>query len=146
VPAGEFRLAPHRAYELQVVVTTLDFLIPQGIDTGRITRISVGPIGDTVQLTGFVDVSSFNRCSLPDMMPGGGCGGHEFFALYQSLTAARIDIQSIRISARTAPRSTLPARAPRPARSTNVSTFSSPVSTSHAWSTAEARIPFEGGN
>jgi hypothetical protein len=142
---GEFRLAPRRAYELQVVVTTLDFLIPEGIDTNRITRISVGPTGDQVQLTGFVDTSSFNRCSFPSMVPG-RCDEHEFFTVYQALTAARIDIQSIRISARTAPRSTLPARVPRPARSTNVSTFSSPVSTSHAWSTTEDRIPFEGGN
>jgi hypothetical protein len=141
---GEFRLAPRRAYELQAVVTTFDFLVPEGIDTGRITRIAVGPTGDRVQLTGFVDESGFNRCSAQN--PAGDCTDHEFFALYQALTAAHIDIQSVRISARTAPTATLPPRVPRPARSANVSTFSSPVSTSYAWSTTEERIPVEGGN
>jgi hypothetical protein len=141
---GEFRLAPGRAYELQAVITTLDFLVPEGIDTGRITRISVGPTGDRVQLTGFVDVNSFNRCHDEDA--AGNCIRHQFFTLYQALTTARIDLQSIRISARTAPSPTLPARVPRPARSANVSTFSSPVSTSYAWFTTEERIPVEGGN
>jgi hypothetical protein len=140
---GEFRLAPGRAYELQAVITTLDFLVPEGIDTSRITRISVGPTGDKVQLTGFVDVSNFNQCRA---VMGGACIDHEFFALYQALTAAHLDIQSIRISGRTAPSPTLPARVPRPARSANASTLSSPVSTSYAWSTTEERIPVEGGN
>jgi hypothetical protein len=141
---GEFRLAPRRAYELQAVVTTLDFLVPEGIDTGRITRISVGPAGDKVQLTGFVDESSFNLCGGQSM--AGNCTAHQFFALYQALTAARIDIQSVRISARTAPTATLPPRVPRPARSANASTLSSPVSTSYVWSTTEERVPVEGGN
>jgi hypothetical protein len=141
---GEFRLAPGRAYELQAVITTLDFLVPAGIDTGRITRISVGPTGDKVQLTGFVDASSFNRCENEDLV--GNCTRHQFFALYQALTAAHIDIQFLRISVRTAPSPTLPARVPRPARSANASTLSSPVSTSYAWSTTEERIPVEGGN
>jgi hypothetical protein len=140
----EFRLAPGRAYELQAVITTLDFLVPAGIDTGRITRIAVGPTGDRVQLTGFVDVSNFNLCEQQIDMTG-ECQGHEFFSLYQALTAAHIDVQSIRISARTAPSPTLPARVPRPARSANASTFSSPAFTSYAWSTTEERIPFEGG-
>jgi hypothetical protein len=140
---GEFRLAPGRAYELQVVITTLDFLVPEGIDTSRITRISVGPVGDRAQLTGFVDESSFHLC---DTSMAGICTRHLFFALYQALTAARIDIQSIRISARTAPTATLPPRVPRPARSANVSTLSSPVFTSYAWSTTEERIPVEDGN
>jgi hypothetical protein len=141
---GEFRLAPGRAYELQAVITTLDFLVPEGVDTGRITRIAVGPTGDRVQLTGFVDESGFNLCRGQNQTDD--CIHHQFFALYQALTAASIDIQLIRISARTAPSPTLPARVPRPARSANVSTFSSPVSTSYAWSTTEDLIPFEGGN
>jgi hypothetical protein len=141
---GEFRLAPGRPYELQAVITTLDFLVPEGIDTGRITRISVGPIGERVQLTGFVEASNFHFCEQRFDMTG-ECLRHAFFALYQSLTAAHLDIQSIRISARTTPSPPLPARVPRPARSANVSTLSSPVSTSYAWSTTEERIPFEGG-
>jgi hypothetical protein len=141
---GEFRLAPGRAYELQAVVTTLDFLVPEGIDTNRITRISVGPVGDRAQLTGFVDASSFNLCTEQFDMTG-EYRRHEFFSLYQALTAAHIDIQSIRISARTAPSPTLLARVPRPARSANASTLSSPVSTSYAWSTMEEHIPFEDG-
>jgi hypothetical protein len=141
---GEFRLAPGRAYELQAVITTLDFLVPEGIDTGRITRISVGPTGDRVQLTGFVDASSFNLCHEQDLV--GNCIVHRFFALYQALTTAHIDIQSIRISVRTAPTATLPPRVPRPARSANASTLSSPVFTSYVWSTTEERIPVEDGN
>jgi hypothetical protein len=142
---GEFRLAPGRAYELQAVITTLDFLVPEGIDMGRITRISVGPTGDRVQLTGFVDASSLHRCRDENPITG-ECDHHEFFTLYQALTDARIDLQSLRVSARTAPSPSLPARTPRPARSTSVSTFSTPVSTSYAWSTAESHIPIEGGN
>ena len=140
---GEFRLAPGRVYELQAVVTTLDFLVPDGIDTSRIRRISVGPTGDRVQLTGFVDESIFHRCLDEDLV--GNCTDHQFFTLYQALTAAHLDIQFIRISVRTAPSPMLPARVPRPARSANASTLSSPVSTSYAWSTTEERIPLEGG-
>jgi hypothetical protein len=142
---GEFRLAPGRAYELQAVVTTLDFLVPTGIDPGRITRISVGPTGDRVQLTGFVEANNFHRCRDENPITG-SCDRHEFFTLYQALTDASLDLQSLRISARTAPSPTLPPRTPRPARSVSASTFSSPVATSYAWSTAEGRLPIEDGN
>jgi hypothetical protein len=142
---GEFRLAPGRAYELQAVVTTLDFLVPAGIDTGRITRISVGPTVDRVQLTGFVDASSFNLCQQEDAMTG-DCLGHEFFTLYQALIGVRLDIQSLRISARTAPSPVLTPREPRPARNASASTLSAPISTTYAWSTTEERLPAEDGN
>jgi hypothetical protein len=142
---GEFRLAPHHAYELQVVVTTLDFLVPEYIDAGRITRISVGPTGDKAQLTGAVDVSSFNLCERRDLMTL-DCLRHEFYTLYQALIGARIDIQSLRISARTTPSPTMTLRGPRPARNPSTSTLSTPISTSYAWSTTEVRLPVEDPN
>ena len=142
---GEFRLAPRRAYELQAVVTTLDFLVPEGIDTGLITRIAVGATGDRVQLTGFVDSNNVNFCRRENSNTL-DCLEHEFYAVYQALTGARIDIQSLRISARTAPSPTLTPRRPRPARNASASTLSTPVSTSYAWSTTEERLPAEDGN
>lgn len=142
---GEFRIDAHRAYELQVVVTTLDFLLPDDIDGSRIARISVGPSNDTAQLTGFVDTSSVHRCADQDLMTL-LCVNHEFYTLYQALTDARIEIQSLRISARAAPSPTLPPRVPRPPRNPSQSTLSTPVSTSHAWSTTEERLPAEDGN
>lgn len=141
---GEFRLAPRRAYQLQAVVTTLDFLVPEGIDTGLVTRIAVGATDDRVQLTGFVEVSSVNRCKRRDLMTL-DCLRHEFSTLYQALIGARIDIQSLRISARTAPSPTSTPRRPRPAQNSSTSTLSTPISTSYAWSTTEERLPAEDG-
>ena len=82
-------------------------------------------------------------CADPDQAVG-ICRGHRVFDLYQALTEARIDIQSVRISARTAPGPSLPPRTPRPASDGSEGTFSMPLSTSYEWSAAEPRIPVEG--
>ncbi len=59
------------------------------------------------------------------------------------MTEARIDIQSMRISARTAPSPTLAPRTPRPSAGTADATFSTPLSTSYEWSATEPSIPAE---
>ncbi|HWN71352.1 MAG TPA: hypothetical protein VNM90_27125 [Haliangium sp.] len=141
---GEARLDPGRSYEVQVMATRLDFLVPEGVDPGRVARIQVGPADDRHRLVGIVDEVAHVVCADPDPVAG-ICHGHRVFDLYQSLTEARIDIQSVRISARTAPGPALPPRTPRPATSGSDGTFSTPLSTSYEWSAAEPRIPAEGG-
>jgi hypothetical protein len=141
---GEARLEPGRAYEVQVVATTLDFLVPAGVDPGRVARIQIGPSSDRHRLVGIVDEVEQVVCGQPD--PAAGvCRGHRVFDLYQALTEARIDVQSVRISAGTAPGPSLAPRTPRPASDGSEGTFSTPLSTSYDWSAAEPRIPAEGG-
>jgi hypothetical protein len=141
---GEARLDPGRSYEVQVIATSLDFLLPAGVDADRVSRIEVGPAGDRQRLVGIVDEVEHVYCAEPDMAAG-LCRGHRIFDLYQALTEARIDIQSLRISARTAPGVTLPPRTPRPSASAADATFSVPLSTSYAWSATEPSIPAERG-
>ncbi|HWN66748.1 MAG TPA: hypothetical protein VNM90_03860 [Haliangium sp.] len=141
---GEARLDPGRSYEVQVVATRLDFLVPEGADPGRVARIQVGPADDRHRLVGIVDEVGHVVCASPDQAEG-ICRGHRVFDLYQALTEARIDIQSVRISARTAPGPSLPPRTPRPAAGGGDGTFSTPLSTSYEWSAAEPRMPAEGG-
>ena len=83
------------------------------------------------------------HCAEPDAAAG-LCRGHHVFDLYQALTEARIDIQSLRVSARTAPSPSLPPRTPRPSASAAEATFSVPLSTSYEWSATEPGIPVEG--
>jgi hypothetical protein len=141
---GEARLDPGRSYEVQVVATTLEFLVPAGVDPARVARIQVGPSNDRHRLVGIVDEVAHVVCADPDQAAG-LCRGHRVFDLYQALIDARIDIQSTRISARTAPGPSLPPRTPRPATSGSDGTFSLPLSTSYEWSAIESRIPAEGG-
>jgi hypothetical protein len=141
---GEARLDPGRSYEVQVVATSLDFLLPTSVDPGRVARIQVGPSDNRKRLVGAVDEVEHVYCAEPDEAAG-LCRGHQIFDLYQALTEARIDIQSMRISARTAPSLTLAPRTPRPSAGTADATFSTPLSTSYEWSAAEPHIPDEGG-
>ncbi len=141
---GEARLDPGRSYEVQVVATTLDFLVPAGVDPDRMARIQVGPSGNRQRLVGIVDEVEHVYCADPDAAEG-ICRGHQVFDLYQALAEARIDIQSMRISARTAPSPSLPPRTPRPSASADDATFSVPLSTSYGWSATEPVIPAEGG-
>lgn len=131
---GEARLDPGRSYEVQVVATTLDFLVPAGVDPVRVARIQVGPSDD--RLVGIVDEIGHVFCASPDQAAS-ICDAHQ--------TEARIDIQTVRISARTAPGPSLPPRTPRPAAGGSDGTFSTPRSTSYEWSASEPRIPAEGG-
>jgi hypothetical protein len=141
---GEARLDPGRSYEVEVVATSLDFLLPPGMDPDRMARIQVGPTGNRQRLVGIVDEVEHVYCVDPD--PASGlCRGHQVFDLYQALTEARIDIHSVRISARTAPSPALPPRTPRPSAGTGDATFSIPLSTSYEWSATEPHIPDEGG-
>jgi hypothetical protein len=141
---GEARLDPGRSYEVQVVATTLDFLLPAGVDPERVARVQVGPSNDRHRLVGIVDEVARVVCASPDPAEG-VCRGHRVFDLYQALTEARIDIQSVRISARTAPGPLLPPRTPRPATGGSEGTFSTPLATAYDWSAVEPRIPPEGG-
>ena len=140
---GEARLDPGRSYEVQVVATRLDFLVPAGVDRGRLARIQIGPSNDRHDLVGIVDEVGHVVCADPDQAAG-ICRGHRVFDLYQALIEARIDVRTVRISARTAPGPLLPPRTPRPATSGSDGTFSMPLSTSYEWSTTEPSIPPEG--
>jgi hypothetical protein len=140
---GEARLEPGRSYEVQVVATSRDFLLPAGADAERVARIQVGPSDDRQRLAGIVDEVEHVYCVDPDTAAG-LCRGHQVFDLYQALTEARIDIQSMRISARTAPGVTLPPRTPQPSASAGDATFSIPLSTTYEWSATEPDVPAEG--
>jgi hypothetical protein len=140
---GEARLDPGRSYEVQVVATTLDFLVPAAVDPGRVTGILVGPSHDRQRLVGIVDEVEHVRCVDPEATLG-ICRGHQVFDLYQALTEARIDIRTVRVSARTAPSASLPPRTLRPAASGSDSTFSTPLSTAYEWSATEPGLPAEG--
>ena len=110
---GEARLDPGRSYEVQVVATSLDFLLPTSVDPGRMARFQVGPSDHRKRLVGVVDEVEHVYCAEPDEAAG-LCRGHQVFDLYQALTEARIDIQSLRVSARTAPSPSLPPRTAAP--------------------------------
>lgn len=141
---GEARLDPGRSYEVQVVATTLDFLVPAGVDPARVARVPVGPSNDRHPLVGMVDEAGHVVCAEPDQ-GAGLCRGHRVFDLYQALTEARIDIRAARISARTAPGPSLQPRTPRPGAGGSESTFSTPLSMTYEWAATEPRIPAEGG-
>lgn len=140
---GEARLDPGRSYEVQVVATSLDFLVPASADPDRMARIQVGPSDNRQRLVGIMDEVEHVYCAEPDEVAG-LCRDHQVFDLYQAMTEARIDIQSMRISARTAPSPSLPPRTPRPSASAGEATFSVPLSTSYEWLAAEPSIPAGG--
>lgn len=135
---NEVRLEPHRGFAIQLVATRLDFLVPAVVDSDSIRRISIGPSDDRVQLTGFVEESDFQLCIDTQ---ADGCHERKLFALYQALTDASIDIQSLRVVATSASRSTLPSRTPQPPYSGSESTLANPILGSYAWSTTEQRVP-----
>ena len=81
------------------MATTLDFLLPAGVDPARVARVQVGPSNDRHRLVGLVAEVAHVVCASPD--PAAGiCHGHRVFDPCQALTEARIDIQSARLNAR----------------------------------------------
>jgi hypothetical protein len=138
---GEVRIGPQRRYEIEVVATTLDFLLPRGVDPRHVGRIKVGPLDRAIQMTGIVDVNSFHHCVVADTFIH--CRQHAFYQLYRALIRAYIDIRALRIRGRTAPVPRGEPRIPQPAKRGGDSTFAEALVMSYSWSTKEEVLPNE---
>ncbi|ACY15313.1 hypothetical protein [Haliangium ochraceum] len=136
--AGEFRLDANRSYAIQVVATSLNFLVPDDIEPGAVQRILVGPSGEKVALTGEIQIGSFHHCSEPSQ---GLCVSNSFYDFYHALTYAEINIETLHLVASTAPIQALTPRRTQPPNAANESTLAAPILTSYAWSSREESIP-----
>lgn len=135
---GEFALPSHGHYQLEAVTVDLGFLVPPEVDRARVASISVGPVGDTVPLTG-VDNGIYVHCARQDDF--GRCTQRRIFQLYQAMLSATIEIDRLTMSGKTSPTPRLTPRTPQPpADPARASTFSEPVSVRFTWTTQEHEV------
>lgn len=132
--SGEFMIEGGRAYEVQILVDDMGFLLPVPVE--QVAELVVG-VGNPGFLTGVLgDVEE--RCYWEESLQE--CQEHIRYQLYQALTAVDMDIRGLVVRGRVSPSVALPPRIPNPSASSE-RTLMEPIRMDITWTTVEPGLP-----